>query len=295
MISVLAVLGLGYVGVVGLLYLLQTSLVFPGAHLPSYRLNSPREPGRLELPAGNGAILHGMWFPGARTDADMLIGFGGNAQDAEVLGQDLARDFPDLNVVVFHYRGYGPSTGKPSEAALLADAVTIYDAMVAQIRPQRVYALGISLGSAVAAYLSKERQLAGVLLITPFDSVEAIARDSYFWVPVGLLLQHRFSSADFMTGNATPAAVIAAEEDRVVKPHRTRALIARLENLVFEATVQGAGHETLYQLPAYETTLEAAFGALQEAASGNRSAQRQTGPMLDGRSAAASPAPIGDE
>lgn len=295
MMSVLAVLGLGYAGIVALLYLLQTSLVFPGTYLPSYRLNSPREPGRLELPAGDGAILHGMWFPGARGDADMLIGFGGNAQDAEVLGQDLAADFPDLNVVVFHYRGYGPSTGKPSEAALLADALAIYDEMVAQIRPARVYAIGISLGSAVAAYLSKERPLAGVLLITPFDSVEAIAKESYFWVPVGLLLQHRFPTAAFMTGNPTPAAVIAAAEDRVVKPHRTQALVARLENLVFEATLQDAGHETLYQLPAYDSTLQTAFGALRDAASGDRSAQGQADPMYYDRGEEAARGATGDE
>jgi alpha-beta hydrolase superfamily lysophospholipase len=229
-------------------------------------LDSPREPQRLELPVGDGATLHGMWFAGARPDADVLIGFGGNAQDAEGLGQDIASDFPDLNVVVFHYRGFGPSTGRPSEAALLADAVTIYDTIAARISAPRVYAVGISLGSAVAAYLSKERPLAGVLLITPFDSVEAIAKENYFWVPVGLLLRHRFPSATFMTGNATPAAVIAAAEDRVVKPRRTKALTARLENLVFEATVQGAGHETLYQLPAYATTLQAAFRALRDAA-----------------------------
>ncbi len=107
-------------------------------------------------------------------------------------------DFPDVNVVVFHYRGFGPSTGRPSEAALLADVLAIYDTIVARIRPARVYAIGISLGSAIAAYLSKERPLAGVLLVTPFDSVEAIAKESYFWVPVGLLLRHRFPSAAFM-------------------------------------------------------------------------------------------------
>ena len=133
--SLLAIVGLGYAGVVALLYLLQTSLVFPGSYLPSQRLNSPRVPERLELPARDGAILHGMLFPGARGDADVLIGFGGNAQDAELLGQDLAADFPELNVVVFHYRGYGPSTGRPSEAAVLADALTIHDAMVARISP----------------------------------------------------------------------------------------------------------------------------------------------------------------
>jgi alpha-beta hydrolase superfamily lysophospholipase len=295
MVSVLALVGLGYAGVVALLYLLQTTLIFPGTHLPSQRLNSPRVPERLELATGDGAVLHGMWFAGARA-ADLLIGFGGNAQDAEVLGQDLASDFPGLNVVVFHYRGFGPSTGKPSEAALLADALTIYDALVARARPVRVYAIGISLGSAVAAYLSKERPLAGVLLITPFDSVEAIAKESYFWVPVGLLLRHRFPSVAFMSGNATPVAVIAAAEDRVVKPRRTRALIDRLDNLVFEATLPGAGHETLYQVPAYETTLQAAFAALRDAApAAERSAQRQAGPTFYDRRDAASSGATGDE
>jgi hypothetical protein len=117
-----------------------------------------------------------------------------------------------------------------------------------------------------------------VLLVTPFDSVEAIAKESYFWVPVGLLLRHRFPSAAFMTGNATPVAVIAAAEDRVVKPRRTKALTDRLVNLVFEATVQGVGHETLYQLPAYETTLQAAFGALRDAApAADSPVQRRSG------------------
>lgn len=264
--SLIALIGLGYVGVVGLLYVMQGWLIFPGAHLPSQRLDSPRAPARLEIPTGDGATLHGMWFAGEGPEADLLIGFGGNAQDAEVLGQDLASDFPELNVVVFHYRGFGPSTGKPSEGTLLADALTIHDASVARIRPERTFAIGISLGSAVAAHLSKERPLAGLLLITPFDSVEAVAKESYFWVPVGLLLRHRFPTVDFVTDNPTPVAVIAAAEDRVVKPRRTRALIAGLENLVFQATLPDADHNTLYQLPAYGTTLQAALGALRKAA-----------------------------
>jgi pimeloyl-ACP methyl ester carboxylesterase len=272
--SLIALIALGYVGVVGLLYVMQGSLIFPGAHLPSHRLDSPRAPERLELAAGDGASLRGMWFAGARPGADLLIGFGGNAQDAEALGQDLASDVPELNVVVFHYRGYGPSSGRPSEAALMADALTIYDAMFARIGPERVYAIGVSLGSAVAARLSKDRSLAGLLLITPFDSVEAIAKETYFWVPVGLLLRHRFSSVAFMTDNPTPVAVIAAAGDRVVKARRTRALIEALENLVFEATLPGADHNTLHQTPAYGTTLRAAFDALRNAAAtGDRAAQ----------------------
>jgi hypothetical protein len=76
----------------------------------------------------------------------------------------------------------------------------------------------------------------------------------------------------------------------VVKPRRTKALTDRLDNLVFEATVQGAGHETLYQLPTYEITLQAAFGALRDAAAAaDRPAQRQAVQPLFDRSEAAPP------
>jgi pimeloyl-ACP methyl ester carboxylesterase len=266
--KLLVALALGYAGVVALLYLAQTWLLFPGAGLPSQRLDRPRAPERLVLPSGDGAELQGMLLRAPAEDADLLIGFGGNAQDAEVLAQDLAVDFPQLHVAVFHYRGYGPSTGKPGEAALLADALTIYDALNERLRPPRSFAIGISLGSAVAGYLSKERPIAGLILITPFDSVEAIAKQAYFWVPVGLLLRHRFATIDFMAGNRTPVAVIAAEHDRVVRPERTRALVAQLPNLVFHRVLDGAAHNTLYQLPIYRQTLEAAFAAVRAAADG---------------------------
>ena len=219
------------------------------------------------LPSGDGgAELHGMLFPAPAEDAELLIGFGGNGQDAESLARDLARDFKGQQVAVFHYRGYGPSTGRPSEAALLADALTIYDTLTARLAPRRSFAIGISLGSAVAAYLSKVRPLAGILLVTPFDSVAAIAKEAYFWLPVDLLLRNRFSTVEFMAGNPTPVAVIAAEHDRVVRPERTRALLEGLSNLVFYQVLTDAAHNTLYQLPKFEQVLEAAFAALRNAA-----------------------------
>lgn len=264
--KLLVFLVLTYAGVVVLLYLVQTWLLFPGASLPSQRLDHPRLPERLALPGGDGAELHGMLFRAPAADADLLVGFGGNAQDAELLAQDLVTDFPDLHVAVFHYRGYGPSTGQPSEAALLADALIIHDSLVERLRPPRRFAIGISLGSAVAAYLSKERRLAGLILITPFDSIEAIAKENYFWVPVGLLLRHRFPTVEFMAGNPTPTAVIAAEHDRVVRPERTQALVEQLPNLVFHRVLDGAAHNTLYQLPIYEQALEEAFAAVRQAA-----------------------------
>jgi hypothetical protein len=264
--KLIATLALCYLGIVALLYFAQGSLLFPGAGFPSRPLDSPRRPERLELPTGTGAVLHGMLFPAETGGTDLLIGFGGNAQDAEMLGQDLAADFRNLNVAVFHYRGYGPSTGWPSEAALLEDARAIHDMLVSRLAPERTFAIGVSLGSAVAAHLSKARPLAGAILITPFDSIEAVAKETYFWVPVGPLLRHRFPTVEFMTGNPTPVAVIAAAQDRVIRPRRTAALVERLENLVFYRALEGADHNTLYQVPIYEETLDAAFAAIAGAA-----------------------------
>jgi alpha-beta hydrolase superfamily lysophospholipase len=267
MMKLIVVLAAAYGSIVIFLYFAQAALLFPGTRLPSSRLDQPRTPERLELSTDDGNVLRGMLFPATAAGTDLVIGFGGNAQNAEMLGQDLATRLPDADVVVFHYRGYGPSTGQPGEAALLADALRIHDALVERLRPARTFAVGISLGSALAAWLAKQRELKGILLVTPFDSIEAVAKEIYFWIPVGLLLRHRFPSVEYMQGNATPTAVIAAENDHVVPPRRTAALAASLSNLVFNKTLAGARHATIYELPAYDDAFLAAFAALREVAS----------------------------
>lgn len=266
MIKLLVVLVAGYGLMVTVLYVAQRPLIFPGARRVSVPLDQPRTPERLELITAGGEVLHGMLFPGSPDAADLVIGFGGNAQDAEMLGQDLAARLPQVDVVVFHYRGFGPSTGQPSEEALLADGVEIYDTMVARLHPTRTFAVGISLGSGVATHLSSERPLAGMILVTPFDSVEEVAKEQYFWVPVSLLLRHRFSSIEALRNNQTPVAVIAAEGDRVVSPSRTAALRKAVPNLIFDRTLSGASHAGIHELPAYQIAFEEAFEALRNAA-----------------------------
>jgi uncharacterized protein len=266
MIKLLVMLAVGYGGIVAALYLGQRMMIFPGAQRASVRLDQPRAPERLELTTPGGDVLRGMLFGASPAHTDLVLGFGGNAQDAEVLGQDLAGRLPQAHVVVFHYRGYGPSTGQPSQDALLADALAIHDAMVERLQPTRVFAVGISLGSGVATYLSKRRPLAGMILVTPFDSIEAIAKERYFWVPVGLLLHQRFASAEYMQDNRTPVAVIAVEGDRVVGPERTAALRKAIATLVFDRTLTGATHATVYDLPAYKVAFTEAFEALDRAA-----------------------------
>lgn len=264
MLKALLFLVLGYGSVVIFMYGAQTSMIFPGTRLPSRPLDHPLKPARMTIEREGGVALGGMLFsPEGQKSDGLIIGFGGNAQDAENLGQELAEDFPDLHVAAFHYRGYGESGGRPSEAALFADAEAIYDQLVGDLAPRTVYAIGLSLGSGVVGYLSKTRPLDGIFLITPYDSIEAVASQAYPWLPVSLLLKHRFRTVDVMVGNRTPVAIIAAGNDKVIRPERTEALRKTIENLVFDRTIENAGHADLYGMPAYSAALKEALDAVQ--------------------------------
>ena len=85
----------------------------------------------------------------------------------------LADAFPDHALYLLHYPGYGGAPGKPSEAAIAADALALFD----RVAPQhpRVVVIGRSLGSGVAVQVASARPVARLVLVTPYDSLEEIA------------------------------------------------------------------------------------------------------------------------
>lgn len=251
---------------VGALWFLQESLLFPrgAASAPTFALPEGAE--RVTLRSAEGDRLVGAVLPARRRSRGLLLGFGGNAWNADDLLVFLARRVEDHDLVVFHYRGYPPSEGRPGEAALYADALSIHDWAVARFAPERVVAIGLSLGSAVAAHLAAHRSLAGLVLVTPFDSIEAIAAERYFWAPVRALLRHPFRTVESLRGLDLPVAVILAADDRVVPPARSAALIEVLRRPVLVATVPGAGHNAIYDREAFDRLLAEALRAVEAAA-----------------------------
>ena len=194
----------------------------------------------------------------------MLLGFGGNARNAEAVALHLQGLFPGREVAAFHYRGYAPSTGRPSAQALLADSVLVFDRLQQANAREGVVAVGFSIGSGVAAYVARHRPVAGLVLVTPFDSLEAMARDLYWWAPVGLLLRHRMPTVDFVRASPVPTALIVAERDTIVPARRSTPLRAAVENLVFEGAVD-AGHNDLYARPAYTAAMREALARIEAA------------------------------
>jgi pimeloyl-ACP methyl ester carboxylesterase len=254
-----------YAIAVGGLWLAQDGLVFPTA--ATVRRGDeppPREAVVRTLSTPDGERVQG-WVLRRSHARGLVLGFQGNAWHGDDFFNFLAHRLPDHHVAVFHYRGYAPSTGRPSEAALIADALLIHDRLRDELRPPRVIAAGFSLGSGVAAQLAAQRSIDGALLVTPFDSIEAIARRRYPWVPVRPLLAHPFRSDRALTGREVPVAVIAAGADRVVPPEHTRALEAALARLVFSHTLPDASHQDLYDRPEFQTVLERAIEAIHRA------------------------------
>ena len=155
--------------------------------------------------------------------------------------------FPHRDVVAFHGRGYPPSTGRPSAQALFSDSLVIFDHSSRASVGGPILPVGFSIGAAVAACLA-QRPVAGLILVTPFDSLEAVARDLYWWAPVGPLLCNRMPTIEFVRGSNVPTALITAGRDTIAPKRRSAPLRAAIRNLVFECSID-AGHNDLYDHP----------------------------------------------
>lgn len=241
----------------------QDDIIFPVHAVPSPG-PLPRGSERLEVPTEDGETLHGVHIPATapRKPRTLVLGFGGNAWNGEDVGSYLHELYPHAEVVAFHYRGYRPSTGVPSAEALIADAPLVYDAAVRQVKPERTIAVGFSIGSGIAATLSVRRKPDGLILVTPFDSLRAVAQSLYPWLPIGPFFRHEIDTAEALRDARIPVAIVAAGRDEIIPSRRTEALRPHVADLVFDRTIAGAGHNDIYGRDEFQDAMRAALDAV---------------------------------
>jgi pimeloyl-ACP methyl ester carboxylesterase len=261
--SLLLVPVLAYLSLLAFLFFAQTSLIFPVTHTgPAGPLPATAEP--LETAAASGERLRGVHIPPSRPGPVriLILGFGGNATNAGATAAMLHDLFPEADVACFHYRGYPPSEGKPSAAALEADALLVHDFLRDRLHPARTIVAAFSVGGGVAASLAARRPVDGLILVTPFDSLAAVASSHYPWVPVRLLLRHNMEPAAELGAARMPVAIIAGGRDTLVPPARTEALRRAIPHLAFDRTLANAGHNDIYADPAFPRAMHDAFQAV---------------------------------
>ena len=210
-----------------------------------------RHPRAVEvlIAAADGVRLHGWRVPaGAGPARPLAIYFGGNAEEVSWM-LEFAEVFAGWDLALVNYRGYGLSAGKPSQRALLGDALTVYDHFIGQpdIDSGRVIVIGRSLGSGVATYLASRRPVRGALLIAPFDSITEVARHLYPFLPVRLALGDLYDSAALAPSIAAPLRMIVASRDVVIPARHSRRLFDLWGGPKDMVTIANAGHNDLQQ------------------------------------------------
>ena len=182
------------------------------------------------------------------TDAILL--FGGNADDVSNYHGDFADTFPKKDIFLVNYRGYGGSTGTPTESALFADALAVYDHV--HERYQNITVIGRSLGTGVAVYLASVRNVDRLILITPYDSIENVAQSHFPIFPVRILLKDKFDSASHVKSVSARTLVLVAEHDKTIPRRHTDALVREFPpDQVVVKTLVGKTHESITSGPAY--------------------------------------------
>jgi len=205
----------------------------------------------LTLPTPAGDVLVSVK---EQAGADALLYFGGNAEDVSFALDELARLFPKHALYLLHYRGYGGSAGEPGEAALVADAQSLFDTV--HTRHANVAVIGRSLGSGIAVQLAASRPVRRLVLVTPFDSIEAVAARFYPWLPVRWLLKDSFDSVAHAPRVTAPTLVLSAGRDQVVPADNTRRLLERLPPaLVAHRAFPEADHDDIAGDAAYGAAL----------------------------------------
>ena len=208
---------MAYGGIVGLLYFTQRSLMY----LPDIARVSPIPAGLLQaeeitLTTADSERLVA-WHVAPRSDRPVILYLHGNGGARRHRADRFARLVQDgFGVVAVSYRGFGGSTGSPSEAGLLLDAAAGYAFCMDRYAAERIVVWGESLGSGVAVALASKHAIGRLILEAPFTSAADVARLSYPLVPIGLLMKDQFRSDARVGAITVPTLVLHGELDGVV-------------------------------------------------------------------------------
>ena len=208
---------LGYAGVLALMYVFQRRLLY----FPDPTRTAPAQAGlpqahELHLESIDGERLVA-WHVPPEADRPVMLYLHGNAGALNLRAGRFEWLIAEGDgLVALSYRGFGGSSGRPSEQGLIDDALAAYDFAVARYPARRIVLWGELLGTAVAIALAAQRAVAGVILDAPFTSIADIGAATYPFAPVRWMIKDPFRS-DLRIGKVTaPILVLHGERDAIV-------------------------------------------------------------------------------
>lgn len=248
-------LAVGYGAITGLAFAFQDHLLFqPSSGLIATPTDVGLDYETVRLDTEDGETLHGWWVPASGVSRGTLLFFHGNA--GNISGRiESVRQFHELglNVLIVDYRGYGQSTGSPSEEGVYRDAATCWQYLTEtrDIASEEIVIFGRSLGAGPATWLAVRERPGVVILESPFTSVPDIGAHHYPFLPVRTLATNEFDNEARVADIDVPVLVIHSRADRVVPfEHGQRVFEAASEPKQF-LEIQG-GHNDGFMVSAEE-------------------------------------------
>lgn len=237
--------GLGYLLLCAFLYFNQDNLLY----FPQERKET-REEHTLLIPTevGNSVVTIQ-----TRKTGKALIYFGGNAEDVSQRLAKFTQIFPQYSLYLMHYRGYG-SDGTPREETIYQDALALYQ-QVAKNNADIVL-MGRSLGTGIATRLASEKPTNQLILITPYSSIEDVASERYWGIPVPLLLKDKYLSWQYAPKVTAKTSIFLATDDSVILPANTIKLLGYFKTgLATVYRFENEGHNSISSTKMYSELL----------------------------------------
>lgn len=218
-IGILAAAVIVYIIFVGVLFVFQSRLIyFPERDLTADPSDIGLEFEAVTLAASDGVALSAWFIPSEESRGTVLFCHGNAGNISDRLDSLLIFNRLGLDVLIFDYRGYGESQGTPDEAGTYRDAEAAWRYLLETrgVDPSRIIVFGRSLGGAVAAWLAERHDPAMLILESSFVSLADIGGRVYPFLPIGLILRHRYETAAYLAGVSSPVLVVHSFDDETM-------------------------------------------------------------------------------
>jgi fermentation-respiration switch protein FrsA (DUF1100 family) len=245
----------GYFGLLALMFFAQRSLMY----FPERVRTAPAAAGFPEAqevwlnPADGERVI--AWHVPPRGDRPVVLYFHGNGGSLRLRVDRFQRIAADgVGLVALSYRGYGGSSGTPTEQGLIEDARAAY-AYAAERYPGRIALWGESLGTGVAVALAAEKPVTRIILDAPYTSTVDVAAAIYWFLPVRPLMKDQFRSDERIKSVKVPVLILHGEADQVIPIRYGERLLAMIPGEKRLVRFPGGYHGDLDRLGAANEAL----------------------------------------
>lgn len=237
-----------YLLLTGAVFVMQRTLLYPGAkEVPDLAMHAGQGIEEVTTRTGDGLELTHWYRPPASQEGPVVVVFHGNAGH---LGDRVPKLRPlmeaGFGLLLVGYRGYGGNPGSPTEEDLTADAHGVMNWLADRgIGPERTALYGESLGTGVAVKMAAAREVAAVVLESPYSSIAELSQFHYWYLPARWLILDRWNSLAHVARTSAPLLILHGDGDATVPLRFGRALFEAAPGPKDMMVIAGAGHVDL--------------------------------------------------